>query len=171
MARAGAPARASRCAQCGCFAFSCFEDFAIRVNYIVFTIRTPMPQPVPRYEAFTPSSETASRIKKRNKRKDTKSEVVLRKLVWRLGLRYRLHRNDLPGKPDLVFAGDHVAVFCDGDFWHGRNWDDRKKSCAKARTLRIGFPRSKPISPETKSRPKLSPVLAGKSCDSGRPIS
>ncbi len=90
-----------------------------------------MPQPVPRYEAFTPSSETASRIKKRNKRKDTKSEVVLRKLVWRLGLRYRLHRNDLPGKPDLVFAGDHVAVFCDGDFWHGRNWDDRKKKLRK----------------------------------------
>lgn len=86
-----------------------------------------MPRPVPRFEDFQPASETASRIKRRNRGKDTKAELVLRRSVWRLGLRYRLHRNDLPGKPDLVFPRDKVAVFCDGDFWHGRNWRERKR--------------------------------------------
>lgn len=86
-----------------------------------------MSRRVPRYDGFQPASEIASRIKKNNRRTETKAEVLLRKSVWRLGLRYRLYRNDLPGKPDLVFVQDQVAVFCDGDFWHGRNWEDRKK--------------------------------------------
>ena len=47
---------------------------------------------------------------------------MLRNHIWKLGLRYRLHGPDLPGKPDLVFASAKVVIFCDGDFWHGRNW-------------------------------------------------
>jgi len=50
--------------------------------------------------------------------KDTKVEVVLRKAVWRNGLRYRLHAK-LPGTPDLVFPRSKVALFIDGCFWHG----------------------------------------------------
>lgn len=54
----------------------------------------------------------------RNRGTDTKPEVLLRKALWRLGLRYRLNSR-LPGKPDLVFPGSRSVVFVDGCFWHG----------------------------------------------------
>jgi DNA mismatch endonuclease (patch repair protein) len=57
-----------------------------------------------------------------NRSADTKHELLLRSELWRRGLRFRKNRADLPGKPDIVFASARVAVFCDGDFWHGRNW-------------------------------------------------
>jgi DNA mismatch endonuclease (patch repair protein) len=47
-----------------------------------------------------------------------------------MGLRYRLHLKGLPGRPDLVFPGAKVAIFVDGDFWHGRNWPERKARLA-----------------------------------------
>ena len=50
--------------------------------------------------------------------KDTKPEMVVRQLVHRLGRRFRLHRKDLPGRPDLVFARDRKAIFVNGCFWH-----------------------------------------------------
>lgn len=55
--------------------------------------------------------------------RDTKPEWLLRRALWRRGLRYRLQRADLPGRPDVVFPRQRVAVFVDGDFWHGRNWE------------------------------------------------
>jgi DNA mismatch endonuclease, patch repair protein len=54
--------------------------------------------------------------------KDTTSELVLRRALWHRGLRFRLHRATLPGHPDIVFPGAKVAVFVDGDFWHGNQW-------------------------------------------------
>jgi DNA mismatch endonuclease, patch repair protein len=81
----------------------------------------------PSYTGFRPASEAASRAKRANKRKDTVHEVLLRREVWRLGLRYRKNVNNLPGKPDLVFGPARVVVFCDGDFWHGRDWVRLKK--------------------------------------------
>ena len=54
--------------------------------------------------------------------KDTRPELKLRKALWREGLRYRVNYKKLPGKPDIVFTKWKVAVFCDGDFWHGHNW-------------------------------------------------
>ena len=48
-----------------------------------------------------------------------KPEMVVRRLVHRLGYRYRLHRKDLPGKPDLVFGPKRKAIFVHGCFWHG----------------------------------------------------
>jgi len=86
---------------------------------------------VPRFSNFKPASETASRIKQRNRSKDTKAELLLRKELWRRGLRYRLHASDLPGKPDIIFVRARVAIFCDGDFWHGRRWAERKKKLAR----------------------------------------
>lgn len=50
--------------------------------------------------------------------KDTKPEIVLRKLLWAAGCRYRL-KNRLPGRPDIVFPRSKLAVFVDGCFWHG----------------------------------------------------
>jgi DNA mismatch endonuclease, patch repair protein len=56
-----------------------------------------------------------ARIKGRN----TKPEVVLRKALFSLGFRYRLHQKRLPGTPDLVFPKYHAVVFIHGCFWHG----------------------------------------------------
>ncbi|MCU7937074.1 MAG: very short patch repair endonuclease [Candidatus Thiodiazotropha sp. (ex Dulcina madagascariensis)] len=52
---------------------------------------------------------------------------MLRAALWKAGLRYRKNDSTLPGKPDLVFRRPRVAVFCDGDFWHGRQWLERKR--------------------------------------------
>lgn len=52
------------------------------------------------------------------KSKGTKPEMAVRKLVHALGYRYRLHRRDLPGNPDLVFVGRRKAIFVHGCFWH-----------------------------------------------------
>ena len=48
--------------------------------------------------------------------------MLLRKALWSKNYRYRVHYKKLPGKPDVVFTKAKVAVFCDGDFWHGHNW-------------------------------------------------
>ena len=58
--------------------------------------------------------------------KNTKAEIRLRKLLSARGLRFRLHRAGLPGRPDVVFVSKKIAVFCDGDYWHGRHWKRRK---------------------------------------------
>lgn len=55
---------------------------------------------------------------RRIKSKDTKPELQVRKLVYRLGYRYRLHCRDLPGKPDLVFRRMKKVIFVHGCFWH-----------------------------------------------------
>jgi DNA mismatch endonuclease, patch repair protein len=86
---------------------------------------------VPRFSSFKPASEAASRIKRHNRSRDAKAELMLRRELWRLGLRYRLHAIDLPGKPDIVFRGARIVVFCDGDFWHGRRWEQRREKLAR----------------------------------------
>lgn len=58
--------------------------------------------------------------------KNTKPEILLRRALTATGLRYRLHRKGLPGTPDIVFPSERIAIFCDGEFWHGRNWRARK---------------------------------------------
>jgi DNA mismatch endonuclease (patch repair protein) len=54
--------------------------------------------------------------------KDTRPELALRKELWHRGLRFQKNSKGLPGKPDIVFSRARLAVFCDGDFWHGHNW-------------------------------------------------
>lgn len=60
-----------------------------------------------------------SRIMSRIKSRDTKPEKVVRSLLHRLGYRFRLHRKDLPGNPDIVLPRHRVALFVHGCFWHG----------------------------------------------------
>ena len=62
-----------------------------------------------------------SRIMRAVKGKDTKPEMVVRRLVHSLGYRYRLHRRDLPGCPDLVFSPRRKVIFVHGCFWHGHD--------------------------------------------------
>jgi DNA mismatch endonuclease (patch repair protein) len=67
------------------------------------------------------STEQRSRIMSRIRGKNTKPELLIRKGIHRLGFRYRLHRNDLPGKPDLVFPKYRAVVLIHGCFWHGHD--------------------------------------------------
>lgn len=60
------------------------------------------------------------------KNKDSKIELLLRKELWNRGLRYRKNLNGMIGKPDIVFKSAKVAVFCDSEFWHGYDWENRK---------------------------------------------
>ncbi|MFJ2696561.1 very short patch repair endonuclease [Streptomyces rochei] len=62
-----------------------------------------------------------SRIMAAVPNRSTRPEIALRKALWHRGLRYRL-RTTLPGKPDITFPGARLAVFVDGDFWHGNAW-------------------------------------------------
>jgi len=50
---------------------------------------------------------------------NTKPELIVRRLVWSLGFRYRVHRRDIPGTPDLAFIGKRKVLFVHGCFWHG----------------------------------------------------
>lgn len=61
------------------------------------------------------------------KNKDSQIELLLRKELWCRGIRYRKNSTKIFGKPDIVFIGKKIAVFCDSEFWHGYNWEERKK--------------------------------------------
>lgn len=55
-----------------------------------------------------------------------KAEVILRKMLWHEGIRYRKNYKALPGKPDIVITKYKVIVFIDGEFWHGYDWENQK---------------------------------------------
>lgn len=67
----------------------------------------------------------------RNTARCTKCETVLCAELRRMGLTFRRNVASLPGKPDIVFVRQQIAVFCDGDFWHGRKWNLRKAKLAR----------------------------------------
>ena len=81
---------------------------------------------VPSFHGLEPASEQSSRSKRANRKTDTQHELLLRRNLWHMGLRFRKNVVTLPGKPDIVFTGSRLVVFCDGDFWHGRNWEERR---------------------------------------------
>ncbi len=61
------------------------------------------------------------------KNKDSKIEIILRSALWNKGYRYRKNYSKLEGKPDIVISKYKLAIFCDSEFWHGYNWNIRKK--------------------------------------------
>lgn len=67
------------------------------------------------------SSEKRSYVMSRIRSKNTGLELAVRRLIFSMGYRYRLYRKDLPGKPDLVFAGRKKIIFIHGCFWHQHN--------------------------------------------------
>ena len=73
--------------------------------------------------------ETTPEISKRMANvslKGGKAEALLAKELWHLGFRYRKNYKKLPGSPDIAITKYRVAIFVDGEFWHGENWEDRK---------------------------------------------
>jgi DNA mismatch endonuclease (patch repair protein) len=63
-----------------------------------------------------------SRIRSNN----TKIEIGFRRALWHEGVRYRKNYKQLPGKPDIAITKYRIAIFCDGEFWHGKNWETKK---------------------------------------------
>jgi DNA mismatch endonuclease, patch repair protein len=89
---------------------------------------TPRKPPPTSYKGRTPASAKASAAARGSSKKtDTACEQVLRSTLWKAGLRYRKNVSSLPGHPDIIFTRAKVAVFCDGDFWHGRDWETRRQ--------------------------------------------
>jgi DNA mismatch endonuclease (patch repair protein) len=72
------------------------------------------------------TTEQRSQIMSKIRSKDTKPEMVLRRLLWQLNIRYRIHNKKLPGKPDISISKYKLAVFIDGEFWHGKDWQTKK---------------------------------------------
>ena len=64
-------------------------------------------------------SENMRRIRSKN----TKIEIALRKALWHKGYRYRKNYEALPGKPDIVLTKQKIAIFCDSEFFHGKDWE------------------------------------------------
>jgi DNA mismatch endonuclease (patch repair protein) len=82
--------------------------------------------------ADTVSKQKRSQIMQAIRSKDSKIEMLLRKELWKRGLRYRKHCNELLGKPDLVFKKTWVAIFIDSCFWHGCSYHCRMPKSNKA---------------------------------------
>ncbi len=71
------------------------------------------------------------------KNKDSEIELILRKELWKRGLRYRKNVKNVFGHPDIAFIGKKVAVFCDSEFWHGYDWEHRKADIKSRRDFWI----------------------------------
>ena len=69
------------------------------------------------------TKEQRSKNMKNIKSSDTKIEIMLRRALWNKGYRYRKNVKSLPGKPDIVITKYKIAVFCDGEFFHGKDWE------------------------------------------------
>lgn len=67
------------------------------------------------------------------KSRDTAIEIQLRTALWNKGYRYRKNYNKLPGKPDIVLTKYRIAIFCDSEFFHGKDWDVLKVQLQKSK--------------------------------------
>lgn len=76
--------------------------------------------------------EVVTKTMKRVKSKDTSIELKLRKALWEKGYRYRKNYAALPGKPDIVLTKYKIAIFCDGEFFHGKDWEVLKPRLEKS---------------------------------------
>ena len=65
--------------------------------------------------------------------KDTEIELILRKELHRRGFRYRIHYSAAHGKPDIAFPKAKIAIFCDSEFWHGYQWEEKKRKIGSNR--------------------------------------
>lgn len=96
-----------------------------------------MPTKEPRFhgEVTEKSHKNMSKIRG----KDTNIEVVLRKALWHRGFRYRKNYKGLPGRPDIVLTKYRIAIFCDSEFFHGKDWEILKPRLEKGKIQIIGL--------------------------------
>jgi len=80
-------------------------------------------------DALTPEQRRKSMQHIRSK--DTSIEVTLRKALWHKGYRYRKNYKKLPGSPDIVLTKQRVVIFCDSEFFHGKDWEVKKPKLLK----------------------------------------
>ena len=85
----------------------------------------------PSFLDYKSSSRVSSVTKSKNRNSNTKNEVLLRSTLHKMGMRFKKNVRNLPGKPDIVFPKSRIVVFCDGDFWHGRDWKKLKNKLRK----------------------------------------
>lgn len=76
-------------------------------------------------KSYDSTPETRKRMSN-VKLKGGKAETLLAKALWHQGYRYRKNDKKLPGSPDIAILKYHIAVFVDGEFWHGKDWEIRK---------------------------------------------
>lgn len=83
-------------------------------------------------KSYDSTPETRKRMGK-VKLKGGKAESMLAKALWHRGYRYRRNDKRLPGSPDIAILKYHIAVFVDGEFWHGKDWETRKNQLKRNR--------------------------------------
>lgn len=83
---------------------------------------------VPRFEeaAGFYTNPKRSRMMSKIKSRNSKPELILRKALWSKNIRFRLHDKSLPGTPDIVIKKYKLAIFVDGEFWHGFDWKNKR---------------------------------------------
>ena len=82
----------------------------------------------PNFRNLRASSIASSRTKRANRAQATKAEMRLQRELKKLGLRFRTNSKLVFGIPDVVLVKSRIAVFCDGDFWHGRRWPELRQA-------------------------------------------
>lgn len=82
----------------------------------------------PSFRDLRPSSPASSNAKRANRARATKAEVCLQRALRKLGLRFRANNKLVLGFPDVVLVDARIAIFCDGDFWHGRRWPELRQA-------------------------------------------
>ncbi len=75
------------------------------------------------------------------KSKDTAIEICLRSALWKKGYRYRKNYAELPGKPDIAITKYKIAIFCDSEFFHGKDWDELKPRLEKGENSEYWVPK------------------------------
>lgn len=83
---------------------------------------------VPRFneESGFYTTPERSKIMGKIRGKNTKPELAFRKALWKAGYRYRIDYKKLIGKPDILLKKYRTAIFIDGEYWHGHNWEERR---------------------------------------------
>ena len=79
------------------------------------------------------TDEATSKRMSKVKLKRGNAEVLLAKRLWNAGFRYRTNCKQLPGSPDIAILKYNIAVFIDGEFWHGKDWNQKKKTLKRNR--------------------------------------
>lgn len=73
------------------------------------------------------TTKERSDLMRKIKAKNTTPEIILRKALWKEGIRYRIDNKGVSGNPDIAIKKYKIAIFIDGEFWHGYNWQEKKR--------------------------------------------